>query len=88
MRLFLVIVTLLLVGCSTTVPVTAKFPAAPKVLMEKCNPLKKLEGDQVSLVDLHTTVVHNYTSYYECAVKTEAWQEWYDAQKKIFDEVK
>jgi len=88
MRLFLVIVTLLLVGCSTTVPVTAKFPAAPNVLMEKCAPLKKLEGEQVSLVDLHTTVVHNYTSYHECSVKVEAWQEWYTSQKKIFEEVK
>jgi len=88
MRIVLVIISLLLVGCSTTVPVTAKFPAAPKVLMDKCAPLKKLEGEQVSLVDLHTTVVHNYTSYYECAVKVEAWQEWYDAQKKIFESVK
>ena len=88
MRTFIIIGTLLLTGCSTTVPVTAKFPAAPAVLMEKCAPLKKLEGDQVSLVLLHTTVVHNYTLYYECAVKTEAWQEWYHAQKKIFESVK
>lgn len=88
MRVFLVIISLLIAGCSTTVPVTAKFPAAPKALMEKCPPLKKLEGDQVSLVDLHTTVVENYTSYYECSVKVEAWQEWYTSQKKIFEEVK
>lgn len=88
MRIFLVIVTLLFAGCSTTVPVTAKFPAAPVVLMEKCPQLKKLEGDQVSIVDLHTTVVENYTSYHECSVKVEAWQEWYSSQKKIFEDVK
>jgi len=88
MRILLVIVTLLLVGCSTTVPVTAKFPAAPKVLMESCPPLKKLQGDQVSIVDLHTTVVENYTSFYECSLKVDAWQEWHTSQKKIFEEVK
>lgn len=88
MRTFTIIVTLLFTGCSTTVPVTAKFPAAPAVLMEKCPSLKKLQGDQVSIVDLHTTVVENYTSFHECSIKVEAWQEWYSSQKKIFDEVK
>ena len=88
MRTFIIIGTLLLTGCSTTVPVTAKFPAAPAVLMEKCPQLKKLQGDQVSIVYLHTTVVENYTSYHECSVKVEAWQEWYSSQKKIFNEVK
>ena len=82
------LITLILTGCSTTVPVTAKFPAAPKSLMEKCIPLKKLQGDQVTIVDLHTTVVENYTSHHECSVKVEAWQEWYTSQKKIFEEVK
>jgi uncharacterized protein YcfL len=82
------LIALLLTGCSTTVPVTAKFPAAPKSLMEKCNPLKKIQGEQVTIVDLHATVVENYTSHHECSVKVEAWQEWYTSQKKIFEEVK
>jgi hypothetical protein len=88
MKKYLLIITLLLSGCSWTVPVTAKFPPAPKSLMEKCTPLKKLEGDQVTVVDLHTTVVQNYTQYHECSVKVDAWQEWYTSQKKIFEEVK
>lgn len=88
MKVYLLISTLLLSGCSWTVPVTAKFPAAPNILMEKCEPLKKLEGEQVTVVDLHTTVVENYTSYHECSVKVDAWQEWYTSQKKIFEEVK
>jgi hypothetical protein len=88
MKIYLLIGVLILSGCSWTVPVTAKFPVAPKTLMEKCAPLKKLEGDQVTIVDLHTTVVENYTSYHECSVKVDAWQEWYTSQKKIFEEVK
>ena len=33
-------------------------------------------------------IVHNYSLYHECATKVEGWQEWYEAQKKIFNEVK
>lgn len=88
MRISALIVLALLTGCSTTVPVTAKFPEAPKSLTEKCIELKKISGDQVSIVDLHTTVVENYTHYYECSLKVEEWNAWYVKQKKIFEEVK
>ena len=37
---------LLITGCSTTVPVVAKFPAPPGTLVsEKCPNLNKLSGD-------------------------------------------
>lgn len=88
MKIIYAIVLALLAGCSTTVPVTAKFPAAPKSLTEKCTELKKLSTDQVSIVELHTTVVENYTHYYECATKVEEWNNWHTQQKKIFEEVK
>ena len=84
----LFILTLLLAGCSTTVPVTAKFPKAPESLMEKCAPLRKLDGDPITIVDLHTRVVENYTQYHECSLKVEEWNVWYNKQKKIFEEVK
>ena len=88
MKIIYAIVLALLAGCSTTVPVTAKFPQAPKSLTEKCAELKKLSGDQISIIELHTTVVENYTHYYECALKVEEWNVWYIQQKKIFEEVK
>lgn len=88
MKRYSLLLTLLLAGCSTTVPVVAKFPEAPPSLKVLCPELKKIEGDSVSIVDLHKTVVENYTHYYECAVKVEAWNEWHTQQKKIFDEVK
>ena len=81
-KLFLL--AFLMTGCSTTVPVTAKFPDAPTLILEKCPLLKTIEGESVSIIDFTKTVTLNYTAYYECAVKSDAWIEWYQVQKKIF----
>jgi uncharacterized protein YcfL len=88
MKSYSILLSLLLVGCSTTVPVVAKFPEAPKSLTENCSPLKKIEGENISIVDLHKVVVENYTIHHECAVKVEGWNEWYVKQKQIFEEIK
>jgi hypothetical protein len=81
------ILILLLTGCSTTVPVTAKFPEAPKYSLQACPQLQLLkEGSKLS--DIATTVTINYSTYYECAVKTDAWIEWYQIQKQIFEGIK
>lgn len=80
-------VACLVTGCSTTVPVTAKFPSVPDVLLEKCPQLKTIEGEKVSIIDYTKTVTINYTTYYDCAVKTDSWIEWYQTQKIIFEEV-
>ena len=81
------IILLLLVGCSTTVPVTAKFPEVPERLMQKCPQLQKI-GEESKLSDITKTITNNYTTYYECAVKGDAWIEWYQTQKHIFESVK
>ena len=78
---------LLMVGCSTTVPVTAKFPEVPERLLQKCPQLEKLENE-AKLSDISKTVTNNYTTYYECAVKDDAWIEWYQKQKNIFEGIK
>jgi hypothetical protein len=78
---------LLLAGCSTTVPVTAKFPEPPKFSLQTCPQLQELkEGAKLS--DVAKTVTINYTTYYDCAVKNDAWVEWYQIQKHIFESVK
>jgi len=74
-------------GCSTTVPVTAKFPEAPERLLAKCPQLEKL-GNEPKLSDISKTITVNYTTYYECAVKHDAFIEWYNVQKNIFESVK
>ena len=77
------LIALLLSGCSTVVPVVAKFPDAPgKGAMTACPNLQKLNGD-AKLSDVANTVTVNYSTYYECAVKADAWQEWYRIQKHI-----
>lgn len=81
------LIAVTLVGCSTTVPVTRKFPEAPQTLMEKCPELKKL-AEEAKLSDVARTVVENYTQYQHCSTKSDAWVEWYNSQKKIFEEVK
>ena len=75
-------------GCSTAVPVTAKFPEAPgKLATTRCPDLQKLKDD-AKLSDVSRTVTINYSTYYECAVKADDWQEWYEIQRRIFEGVK
>jgi hypothetical protein len=80
-----VIIALLLAGCSTVVPVTVRFPEPPgKGATVACPALQKL-NDGARLSDVANTVTVNYSTYYECAVKADAWQEWYNIQKIIFE---
>ena len=83
-----VLLALLLSGCSTVVPVTAKFPEAPGMLSQEPCPKLQLLGEQPKLSDVAKTVSVNYTEYYQCATKLEAWQEWYQKQKIIFEGLK
>jgi len=77
----------ILSGCSTTVPVKAKFPDLPERLQVKCPNLEKLK-DEAKLSDIAKTVNVNYSTYYECAVKHDAIVEWYQIQKRIFESAK
>jgi hypothetical protein len=79
------LIVLLLAGCSTTVPVSRKFPEVPNTLLEKCADLKLLNND-AKLSDITKTVTLNYSTYYDCSVKHNGWIEWYSVQKKIFEE--
>ena len=81
------LIALLLSGCSTVVPVKQKFPPAPQVLQEPCFPLKTL-GDPSTLSEFTKTVVDNYTLYHGCAAKAASWVQWYQEQKKIFEDIK
>jgi hypothetical protein len=88
MKLLAISLVFGLSACSTTVPVVAKFPQAPGTLVqEPCPDLKKLE-EQAKLSDVAKIVTVNYTEYYMCAVKLEAWQRWYREQKTIYEGLK
>jgi hypothetical protein len=84
----ILLLSLLLTGCGTVVPVTQKFPEAPGTMaMTPCPQLQKLTED-AKLSDISRTVTVNYGTYYECAVKTDAWIEWYQKQQQIFNNIK
>lgn len=83
----LLLFTAILTGCSTTVPVKAKFPEMPPILLEQCPQLHKLI-DTPKLSDVSKTITLNYTLYYECAAKHSSMVEWYKTQKQIFESVK
>jgi hypothetical protein len=87
MNKYLSLICIILIGCSTTVPVTAKFPEVPESLIEKCPPLEKLENE-AKLSDIAKSITNNYTKYYECSTKHSGWIEWYQTQKNIFESVK
>jgi len=89
MIIFAIVIMLVLAitGCSTTVPVTAKFPDAPRLGLGTCPQLQPVPDD-VKLSGLTSTVTTNYSTYYECAVKVDQWNEWYAIQKRIFEGVK
>jgi hypothetical protein len=88
MKFLVIALALTLSACSTTVPVTAKFPQAPGTLVqEPCPDLKKLQ-DEAKLSDVAKIVTVNYSEYYMCAVKLEAWQRWYREQKTIYEGLK
>lgn len=81
----IVLCVVLMTGCSTTVPVTSKFPEVPNSFKVKCPNLKKLK-DSDALSQITKTITDNYSTYYECAVRQDAWIEWYEIQKKIHEE--
>ena len=87
MKLSAIALVLLLSGCSTVVPVTSKFPDVPERLLVKCPRLEKV-SETPTLSDVAKTITNNYTTYYECAVKHDAFVEWYKIQKNIFESVK
>jgi entry exclusion lipoprotein TrbK len=88
MKYLALIITALLAGCSTPVSIKPTFPEVPQILKEKCENLKKIEGDKVAITEMLKVVIHNYTLYHECSTKVDGWQEWYDSQKKIYESIK
>jgi hypothetical protein len=85
MKVPALLLVLSLSACSTVVPVTQKFPDAPGLQSQiACPQLKKLP-DTPQLSDVAKTVTVNYSEYYTCAVKLDAWIEWYQKQKIIFE---
>lgn len=86
MKYTLLILPFLLAGCLAT-PVKRNFPEVPQELKVVCPDLQKVKDD-AKLSDVISTVSSNYTQYHECRAKVDAWNQWYNDQKEIFESVK
>jgi hypothetical protein len=76
----------MLSGC-TSVPVMPKFPDVPKDMLVTCSDLK-LAPDTSKLSEVLPVIVDNYGQYYTCKDTVDSWIDWYNSQKKIFDNIK
>jgi hypothetical protein len=86
MKRLIIVAVLLIAGCSS-VPVAIKFPDVPKDMLESCPDLK-LVPETTKLSEVLPTVVDNYGQYYTCKDTVDSWIDWYNSQKKIFDNIK
>lgn len=84
----IIILILVLTGCATQpVPVKPKFPEPIQSLMVQCPELKDLL-QTTKLSEVVSGVTQNYGMYHKCRLQNDMWIEWYNDQKKIYDEVK
>ena len=80
----------MLSGClATTKPIVMPdFPQAPADLLTPAEELQPLPDDKNNLSDLLENSTNNYAKYYSLKEKYQAWQQWYDSQKKIWESLK
>jgi hypothetical protein len=86
MKILAILSLLLLTGCVT--PVQRNFPDIPPSLRSNCEDLTLIEQGTDKLSEVLVVVTDNYSKYHECRIKVETWQQWYNTQKDIFDDVK
>lgn len=78
----------MMLGCSTTVPLRQKFPTPPSELLTPVEDLTPPDPNKRTLTDMLQNVNVNYGKYYDLQDRCKIWNEWYNENKKIFDQVK
>lgn len=86
-RLSIILIPLLLTACLAT-PVKRTFPDIPSDLKSACPDLAQMDPNTNKLSEVVKTVTVNYSTYHECKIRVDAWIEWYNTQRTIFEEVK
>lgn len=86
-RIIVILGALLLTACLAT-PVKRIFPAVPEDLKTACPDLAQMDPNTNKLSEVVKTVTVNYSTYHECKIRVDAWMEWYNTQRSIFEEVK
>lgn len=85
MKKLIIISALLLSAC---IPVDRHFPEVPEELKTACPDLAEIDPNTTKLSEVVRTVTDNYSRYHECQIRVDAWIEWYNTQRAIFDSVK
>jgi hypothetical protein len=88
MKRLLILLVLLLSGCLASDPVQRHFPEVPDELKAVCPDLSQIDPNTTKLSEVITVVGDNYSQYHECRAKVDSWVEWYNTQRKIFEDVK
>lgn len=81
---YVLLAVLFLAGCDT-MPSRPAWPDSPDV--GQCEQLKDAAQSE-KLSELLSVVATNYGKYHECSARVDAWQDWYNKQKKIYNESK
>lgn len=82
----LLILALLLSGCKSVTILTPgpEFPPIPESFKQRCPDLA-VTPDSELLSDFIRTVTVNYSEYHKCRALVDAWQEWYNVNKQIHE---
>lgn len=76
----------MLSGCVTKPTIVSmKWPEVPSDLQTTATDLTPLSDKDRTFTGLLLNANSNYSQYYQLKKKYEAWQEWYAAQKKIYE---
>jgi len=86
MKRFIIALMLIVVsGCATKVaPINIKWPDAPAEIMEPADDLVPLKPEQTKLSDLIDNANTNFSKYYILRERYEAWQQWYNSHRQIY----
>jgi len=88
-KLLVLIPFLFLIGCEEDgIAVKPVWPDLPQDLKVACPDLKQIDPNTAKLSQVIDVVVDNYSEYHECQVKVDAWLDWYEKQKKIYEDIK
>lgn len=87
MKFAIILASLLMLSGCVTVSIKREFPKLPPSLETNCAELDIIPENTDKLSQVLAIVTANYGKYHQCQLKVIAWQEWYKAQKQIFDQV-
>lgn len=85
-RLILLVPAFLLTACLQTAPVRMNFPSVPEDLTVACPDLQQVDPKTDKLSDVLSVVSKNYGQYSDCKAQVDNWIQWYNTQKKIYEE--